>query len=125
MTTKPPTTVVTGTLIQASCETDSANPPAHIIWGNSSNRFQNGDQYNIVSTVKNGLYNAKVSSSSISFNVSRQLLRSSFTFSCGVVGRKLVYWTTVNVKGVNEKAMILMFLNYLVHLSLCVLPIYI
>lgn len=99
MTTKPIKSVVTGSLIQATCETDSASPPAHIVWSHYSTLLQNGDQYSIVSTEKDGKYNAKNSSSSISFNVSRQRHGTSFTFGCSVPEQNLVSWTTVNVKG--------------------------
>ena len=65
MTTTPPHTVVTGTSINATCETDSANPSANIRWSLNSTSLQNGIAYKILSTEKEGNNNAKVTSSSI------------------------------------------------------------
>ena len=96
---KSPTRAVTGSLIEATCETDSANPPAHIQWSIDTAVVKNSDQYRIESTAQVGNYNAKRSLSLISFNVSKQINGSVFIIECGIVGQSLVSRATVIVLG--------------------------
>ena len=99
MTTTPPHTVLNGTSISANCETDSANPSAHIRWSLNSTILQNSFLYKIESTEKKGEYNAKATSSSISVQVLKQIHGTSFTLGCDVEGQTLQSMADVTVIG--------------------------
>ena len=97
--------VIPGTLIKATCETDSANPPAYIMWTSETALLQNSLLYKINSTEVLGNYNANKSSSSISFYVTTQFHGSSFTFGCFV--DSFTEWTTVTLLGKKHEMVML------------------
>ena len=84
----PTDAVAVGSRLNITCETDTTNPIATIIWARDGAPLDDSETYIVTSTAREGVYNGKIASSTLSLSVTQD--EQGKEFECSILGNDAV-----------------------------------